>query len=443
MSKIRCRQPSKSFINRRQFITQTTAAATGLIVFPTICPSSALGRNGHTAPSERITLALIGNGKQGRSHLWRFRDEYPTQILAVCDVDRLKMQLGVDQSNEAYEKKYGMTGYATVQGYQDFRLLLQRTDIDGVIIASPDHWHAILAIQAMKSGKDVYCEKPLANCIAESRAIVNAAKQYDSIFQTGSMQRSDKDFRRACELVRNGYIGELKQVQVCAGSPAEFCGLPPMPPPDYLDWDLWLGPAPARPYHSALSPHVSNNVYPDSRKYWDFGGGSLTDLGAHMFDIAQWALDMDHSGPVEIAPPNGKHYEHLTYRYANGLTMTEQSISQGFGVLFLGTEGRIEVNRQGLFCVPTSLETLRFKPRDLRLYHSNDHSMNWLNCIRSRRQPICPAETGHRSATVCHLGNIAYRLHRPLTWDPATEQFQNDPQANRLLANPMRSPWTL
>jgi predicted dehydrogenase len=425
--------------NRREFLKKSGMLAAGAIGFPYFVPASALGAEG-AAPSERITLGFVGLGMQGRGLLGSFLNT-PAQVLAICDVDALKMERSLTRAKNHYADKSGRTGFPAVEGYRDFREVIGRDDIDAVVIATPDHWHATIAVQAMEAGKHVYCEKPLANCIAESRAIVEAANRYGRIFQTGSMQRSWRQFRLACELVRNESIGKLKQVKVCSFGPPMFCNLPAEPVPDYLDWDLWLGPAPQRPYNSELSPHISFNSYPNWRGYWDYGGGSMTDLGAHMFDIAHWAMDMDRTGPVEIHPPDGKEYKVLTYRYANGMTMTMESIPRGFGALFIGDRGKVEVNREGLYAEPEQLARTQFGRDAIRLYPSNDHQDNFLDCIRRRTPCICDAETGHRTATVCHLSNIALRLGRSLRWDPAAERFVNDPQADRFLKNPMRSPW--
>ena len=434
-------------LNRREFLKQATGIACGATVFPYFVPSSVLGRAGNIAPSNRITLGFIGTGKQSKHLIRSFLNASGTQVLAACDVDKLKLKRAKDMTEQHYSKKSGRVparrGPSTYKGckcYGDFRELLARDDIDAVVIATPDHWHAITVIQSAQAGKDIYCEKPLSQTITEARAMVNAVRRYGRVFQTGSMQRSDHRFRFACELVRNGYIGEIQTVTVGIGGPPVGCDLPAEPVPDYLDWDMWLGPALWRPYYSELSPHISVDVFPHWRKYRDYGGGGMTDWGAHHFDIAQWGMGMDGSGPVEIIPPDGKDYKVLTYKYANGITMTRDRAN---GILFTGTKGKVEVNRGHLRTWPDSLKEQQIGPDEIHLYESRNHYTDWLDAIRKRSRPICDIETGCSSVTVCHLGNIAYKLKRPLKWDPKREVFVAGGQANRLLSRAMRCPWHL
>ena len=422
--------------SRREFLKKTMAIAGGAAAFPYVVPSSAPGQ---AAPSGRITLGFIGMGKQSQHLIRSFLNSPGTQTLAVCDVDKLKLKRAQDTVQEHYSKP-NSTPYKGCAAYGDFRELLARDDIDAVVIATPDHWHSITVIQAAQAGKDIYCEKPLAQTIAEARAMVNAVRRYVRIFQTGSMQRSDDKFRFACELVRNGYIGEVKTVTVGIGGPPEDKPLPAEPVPDYLDWDMWVGPAPWRPYNNDLSPHISFDGFPNWRYHSDFGGGGMTDWGAHHYDIAQWGLGMDETGPVAIIPPDDKDYKVLTYKYANSVIMTRDNAN---GILFTGTKGRVEVNRGYLKTWPETLQSQQIKPEEIHLYDSKNHYTDWLDAIRKRTKPICDIETGCRSVTVCHLGNIAYRLGRPLKWDPQREVFVNDSNANRLLSRAMRSPWHL
>jgi predicted dehydrogenase len=270
--------------------------------------------------------------------------------------------------------------------------------------------------------------------------MVNAVRQYNRVFQTGSMQRSSREFRFACELVRNGYIGDIKHVTVGVGGPPEDKPLPSEPVPEYLNWDMWVGPAMWRPYNNDLAPHISFDGFPNWRYHSYYGGGGMTDWGAHHFDIAQWGLGMDGSGPVEIIPPDGKDYKVLTYKYANGIPMTRDDAN---GVLFEGTTGKVEVNRGYLKTWPDNLKDQAIGTDKVRLYDSNNHYTDWLDAIRKRAKPICDIEIGASSVTVCHLGNIAYRLRRPLKWDPQREVFLGDDEANRLLSRPYRSPWYL
>jgi predicted dehydrogenase len=255
------------------------------------------------------------------------------------------------------------------------------------------------------------------------------------------MQRSDWHFRLGCELVLNGFIGELKTVNVNVGGPPDDKPLPSQPVPDYLDWDMWVGPALWRPYNSELSPNISWDGFPHWRYNSRFGGGGMTDWGAHHFDIAQWGMGMDESGPVEIIPPDGKEYKVLTYKYASGVTVTRSGRSRG--VTFTGTKGEIITDRGFLQTKPENLKDQQIGPNGTHLYESKNHYVDWLDAVRKRSKPICDIETGCRSVTVCHLGNIAYKLGRPLKWNPEREVFIADAEANRLLSRPMRSPWHL
>jgi predicted dehydrogenase len=425
-------------ISRRQFVKGIGGAAVAGLGLA--CVSSLVGKAETAAPSERITLGFIGAGMQGRWLLGGFLQQ-SCRIVAVCDVDEQKMK----RAQSVVDEGYGGAGCA---GYRDFRELLGRTDIDGVVIAVPEHWHGVIAIEACKAGKDVYCEKPLALTIGEARQVVNAARRYGRVFQTGSQQRSDMKFRRACELVRSGYIGQVKTVRVCIGT-GTFpmypvgCDIAGEPAPDYLDWDRWLGPAPWRPYNSRIAPPMDAPGWAHWRDYDDYSGGLMTDWGAHHFDIVQWGLGMDASGPVEVYPENDKDIKMLTYKYANGVTVVRDDYMRERSILFYGTDGEVEVSRSFLRVKPESLVRQRIGARDIRLYKSENHYADWLDCVRSRRNPICDVEVGCRSATVCHLGIIANRLGRPLKWDPAAERFIGDAEADRMLSRSMRSPWGL
>jgi predicted dehydrogenase len=426
-------------INRRQFIGRAVGTAVAAVAFPHVVPASALAGAGNAAPSERITLGFIGAGKQSQHLMRSFLNSPGAHVVAACDVDRLKLERGKKIVEDFYASKSGVT-YKGCDTYGDFRDLLARSDIDAVVISTPDHWHAVTVIQSAEAGKDIYCEKPLSQTIAEARAMVNAVRRYGRIFQTGSMQRSDWHFRLGCELVLNGYIGQLKHVTVSIGGPPEDNPLPAQPVPDYLNWDMWLGPALRRPYNEELSPHLSFDGFPLWRNHGTFGGGGMTDWGAHHFDIAQWGMGMDESGPVEIIPPDGKDYKVLTYKYASGVTMSRDKAD---GVLFTGTKGEVETNRGRLRTMPEELKNQQIGPNEIHLYESKNHYVDWLDAVRKRSKPICDIETGCRSVSVCHLGNIAYKLGRPLKWDPQREVFIGDSGASRLLSRPMRSPWHL
>src|SRR5262245_40096595 len=285
-------------LNRRQFLKLTSACG---VAAPLII-SSAWKASGQAAPSERITLGFIGTGTQGRGLMDNFLGHQEAQVVAVCDVDTTRREHHKQKVDGFYSAK-GNKEYKGCAAFKDFHELIARKDIDGVVVATPDHWHAFISIAACDSGKDVYCEKPLSLTIHEARAMVNAARKNNRVFQTGSMQRSSSEFRKACELVRNGRLGDIKQVIVDVGGPSRPCDLPEEQLEPGLNWDMWLGPAPLRPYNSILSPRGVHQHFPDWRNYKEYSGGMMTDWGAHHFDIAQWGLGMDESGPIEIIPP--------------------------------------------------------------------------------------------------------------------------------------------
>ena len=421
-------------LNRRQFLkTASAAAMTAPLVLHAAGPAPA--RKG---PNDRITMGVIGTGTQGRGLTSNFLAMPDTQVVAVCDVDTTRRDHHRRMVDEFYSIK-GNTEFQGCTGYKDFRDLLARQDIDAVAIAAPDHWHAYIAIASCQAGKDVYCEKPLSLTIREARAMVQAARKYGRVFQTGSMQRSSSEFLKACELVRNGRIGKVKQVIVDVGPPSVPCDLAEEPMEPGLNWDFWLGPAPMRPYNSVLSPRGVHTHFPNWRNYREYSGGMMTDWGAHHFDIAQWGLGMDESGPVEIIPPaDPKATRGVRYLYANGVEMIH---GDSGGVLFIGTEGKILVNRGKFEATPAALGEEPLGDSAIRLYKSYSHTKDFLDCMRSRKRPICDVEIGCRSVTVCHLGNLAYWNHRRLRWDPVKEAFIRDKEANRWRDRPKRGPW--
>ena len=399
--------------------------------------SSAWAAAGRKGPNDRITLGFIGTGTQGGGLLHNFLRHPNTQVVAVCDVDTTRRE----HHKKSVETYYSgpQSEYKGCAEYKDFRDLLARKDIDAVVIATPDHWHAYIAILACSAGKDIYCEKPLSLTIHEARAMVSAARKNDRVFQTGSMQRSSSEFRKACELVRNGRLGKIKQVIVDVGGPSMWCDLPEEAMEPGLNWDFWLGPAPQRPYNSVLSPRGVHTHFPNWRSYREYSGGAMTDWGAHHFDIAQWGLGMDESGPVEIIPPEDpKAGRGVRYLYANGVEMIH---GDSGGVLFIGTEGKILVNRGKFEATPKELGEDPLGDKAIRLYKSDNHAKDFLDCIRSRKRPICDVEIGCRSVTVCHLGNLAYWNHRRLKWDPVKERFIGDEEANKWLDREKRGPW--
>ena len=430
--------------SRRTFL-KTAALAAGGVAFPYVIPGSALGLDGATPPSNRITMGFIGIGKMAKGHLDAFLDDPSVQILAIADVERNRRVSQSQKVNEGYAGRYEKGSYKACTDYNDYRELCARADIDAVLIATPNHWHALNAVEAARNGKDIYLEKPQARTIGESRSILENVRRYGRILQVGSQQRSDTAFRFACELVRNGRIGKVHTVYVnVAGPPEEFYA-PEEPVPDGLDWDFWLGPSPWRPYSSIVAPPESYDGWPHWRDYRDYAGGMMTDFGAHHYDIAQWGLGMDDSGPVDVVPPAAPAMQGLEYTYANGVKMIHgPGDNPKSAVTWIGTEGKVSVNRgQYLETEPAWLKQEVIGPNEVHLYRSDNHKNNWLEAIRTRKEPICPPEVGHHTAIVCHIGNIAYWLRRPLKWDPAKEGFVNDPEANRLLERPMRSPWQL
>ena len=417
-------------ITRRALLKRAVVAA------PYFVTASALGRTGRAAPSDRITLGHIGCGAKGgfRNVYWgslllECAGNPACQCLAVCDVDAERR----DRSKAFIDEQYGNKDCAA---YTDFRELVARDDIDAVIVATPEHWHAVQTVWACRHGKDVYCEKPLALTVRQARAMVAAARKYGRIVQTGSQSRSIARIRFGCEAVRDGRIGKVTEVHAGCGGPSWPHSLPPQPVPDHVDWDLYLGPAPWRPYNGRIHP---GRGWVGMR---DFGGGGMTDWGAHHFDIAQWGLGMDDSGPVEVFPPGHDGARSVSFRYVNGAMLYHG----GGGVTFVGSEGRVSIHglsATSAFSPPSLAAELRAEMEAAVTNNTGNKNNldNFLDCVRSRRRPNADVEIGCRSVTVCHLGNIAYWLKRPLKWDPLKEQFVDDKEANRWLWRPMREPW--
>src|SRR3954468_1195367 len=346
--------------SRRSFLKTSLAAGLAPLV---LTPGMRAGESG---TPDKITLGFIGMGTQNRGLLQGFIRRNDTRVLAVCDVDHTRRQSAKDIVETYYGDQIKAGSYKGCDSYNDFRELVARKDIDGIVIATPDHWHAITAIAALNGGKDVYCEKPMAHSLHEGRAMVNAVRKNQRVFQTGSMQRSSREFRTACELVRNGVLGKISHVDVAVGGPAVPCDLPAEADEPGLDWNFWLGAAPERPYNSILSPRGVHKHFPDWRNYREFGGGMVTDWGAHHFDIAQWGLGMDESGPVEIIPPKDpKAQKGLRYVYANGVEVLHATSG---GVLFIGSDGEILVNRGKLQSKPEEIIKEPLGEKDVHLY---------------------------------------------------------------------------
>ena len=429
--------------SRRHFIKRSATALAGFI----IAPRFVLGGNRpdgtkYIPPSDMITLGFIGCGKQGRILSNYFLSTNEIRILALSEVYKDKSELMLKTIKTNQEKNNQPVNDNDIAVYNDFRELLSRKDIDAVVIATPDHWHAAVAVRAAEAGKDIYCEKPLSLTVKEGRAMVKATRKHKRVFQTGSMQRSWPEFRQAVEIVRNGFIGEIKSIKVNVGPPPAAYNLPEQPVPDGLDWSKWLGPNEFKPFNAELAPPITKDVYPNWRNYKEFGGGMVTDWGAHMFDIAQWALDMDESGPVEIFAPDAEH-PFLTYKYKNNIIMTHEKWEWNNAVMFTGTEGEIRIGRGKLETTPASVKTLIIDSTKKHVYKSENHYKDFLNAMRTRTKPICDVETGHRTATVCNIGNIAYQLKRPLKWNPKKEKFKKDVEATALLGRPMLNEWAI
>ena len=426
---------SSRALSRRQFV-KTAAAAT--VVGPTILSAT----RAHAAANERLTLGIIGTGMMGGGHVGRFLNYGDVQIIAVSDVVAERREHNRKRVEDHYAKQTERGSYQGCTAYNDFRELLALDGLDAVLIATPDHWHVIPAILAARAGKDIYCEKPLTLTIGEGRRLVDEVQANKIVFQTGSQQRSEFGgrFRTAVELIRNGRIGRVKTVRVGVGGPPVPCDLSEEPVPDGTDWNMWLGQAPWRGYNEILCPKGIHHHFPDFRKYREYAGGSLADMGAHHFDIAQWALEMDNSGPVKIEPPEGEETSGLKFTYADGVEMFHGGPS---GCTFEGEEGTIYVDRSKLDSTPEEIVNTPLGEQDRRVEPSSDHGRNWLDAIKSRKTPIASAEVGHRSATVCHLANLGYQLRRPLEWDPEQERFVDDEEANGLLNREPRDPWKI
>jgi len=437
---------SNQFHSRRGFLKRAALAGAA----PLILRSGLWAAD--TTPNAEITMGFIGMGKQSQYLLDGFLQREGTRVLAVCDVDTKRRENAKSVVEKYYAAKIPSGEHHGCAAYNDFRELVARKDIDAVVIATPDHWHALTAIAACNSGKDVYCEKPLAHTVLEGRAMVNAVRKNQRILQVGSMQRSMFEFRAACELVRNGCIGKISHVDVSIGGPARFCDLPEEPAEPGLDWNRWLGPAPMRPYNSVLSPRGVHDNYPDWRSYREYASGSIGDWGAHHFDIAQWGLGFDEGGPVKFLPSPEKDnpQKGARFQYANGIEVIHKDED---GVVFHGDAGKILVNR-GVFKLwlgnelkTEDINEARQLLKDLlptnavRLYASSDHLRDFLRSVHTRKAPICDVETGHRTATVCNLVSQLYYHGETIKWDPKTEAFVDRTGNPKWLTKEFREPW--
>jgi predicted dehydrogenase len=427
-------------ISRRGFLKRTTQIAGVSIAFPYIVPSSALCKGGRVAASERITIGFIGVGGHGRAvNLTNFLGNSDAQAVAVCDVDKNHMNIARDMVN----KKYGNKDCAT---YRDFRRIIERDDIDAVMISTPDHWHVPISIMAAKAGKDVECEKPTLT-VDEGRRLCETMKRYNRVFQWSTEDRSVDVYHRMCELVRNGRIGKVHTIRVELPSGPHEPGNPDsMPVPDGFDYEMWLGPAPYAPY-------TRDRIHWNFRWILDYSGGQLTDWGAHLLDGAQWGNDSEHTGPIEVDGKGvfcseglydtAKEYR-IEYTYADGVRLIVTSGTPS--LRFEGSDGWIGNRgwRAKLQAKPKSILDSVIGPNEIHLYTCRaGEQRNFLDCVKSRKDCYFPPEIGHRCFTIAHIGNIAMLLGRKLRWDPDRERFINDEQANRMLSRSMRSPWHL
>ncbi len=435
-------------IQRRDFLKGAAAAAIGM---PAIVPASVFGQN---APSNRLTMGQIGVGNMGTTNMKEFLKRDDVQVLAICDLDDTRAAEAKKTVIDTYSAKAPSGKYVGCDLIHDFRELIGRDDLDFISIAVPDHWHAIPAITAANAGKDIYAEKPLALTVPQGRAMCDAVARNKTIWQTGSWQRSEKNFHDACELVRNGRIGKVHTVYVGlpTGSPLKEPS-PEIPVPAGFDYDFWLGPAPWAPY-------TAHRTHWNFRWILDYSGGQLSDWAAHHVDIANWGLGTEYTGPVEVEgegdyPRDNLWNASVNYRfeckYAEGFTMVVLNDTAEVdgkpirnGVKFVGDKGWLWVARGGeIAAEPEGVINEMAGPGETRLYRSNNHWGNFIECVRARKETITPIEPAQRAVSVAHLGNIAMQLGRKIKWDPAKEQMIGDPEAQRMLDRPMRAPWHL
>jgi hypothetical protein len=402
-------------MTRRRFTKYAGMAAAAL---PNIITSKALGSADGTPPaSERIAMGAVGCGGQGASNITQITRDKRVQLVAACDVKRSALEQCMKKSKD-------------IRGYVDYREMIARPDIDLVMCATPDHWHAQITIDAMKSGKDIYCEKPLSLTIAEGRKMVDAARMYGRIFSCGS-QRVIGDYGRLASAARSGLYGRIIRAHASPGGPPRMCYLPAQgnPEQDGIDWDLWLGPAPWAPYHPFRHGRSYGLSGRGFRSWYDYSGGMMTDWGGHKFGGAMHGMGVDDTGPVKIIHPGSEGREHLTHVFKNGMELVV-----GGGQKFVCEQGEAK-----------PFPGMPMPPPGLRWYEGDAQSpyKDIVNCIVERRRPFRDVEYAHRVATVCHLGNICLLLKRDLEWDPDGEVFINDEEANRLLDRPRRGPWQI
>jgi len=429
-------------ISRRSFLKSGMVAATTAVAVPYVIPSSALGKDGTAAPSERITMGAIGLGGQGMYNLRNFLTCDDLRILAVCDVDT-NHRLGAKKTvDSAYGNK-------DCSAYNDFRDILTRRDIDTVLIATPDHWHAVIAIEAAKAGKDMYCEKPISLTIAEGRAVADTMKRFGTVYQSGTQRRSNGCFRFAVDTAKSGMLGRLHTLHCYYHNGPTSPPQKPESVPKGFDYDMWLGPAP-------LEPYTPRRCHGSFRWLYDYSGGQMTDLGAHFNDLAQWAHDSQYTGPTEYEGwarfPKDSLFNtpvrfEVTATYPDGVKMVLHDESEPGrgprGNKFVGTDGWVSVDHRGKITASSKdiMRKVNFAQKGYGFM--TGHHRNFLDCVKTRAKTIAPAEIAHRSTTTCHVANICLRLGRKVRWNPKTERFVNDAEADRMLARSMRAPWHL
>ncbi len=436
-------------ISRRGFLGQVVSAGMGSAVLPYLIPSSAIGKDKNVPPSERITLGIIGTGDHGiNRNIKRFLPEPDVQIVAVCDVDRSRRLEAKNLIESRYAETMPSGAYKGCDDYNDFRKIIEREDIAAIMNATPDHWHVIPSVMAADAGKDVMCEKPLSLTVLEGRILSDALKRNDRVFQTATENRSVPEYHRMCELVRNGRIGKLHTIYVDlpSGHSMRKESFENVPVPEGFDYDMWLGQAPEAPYCPA-------RCHWNFRWILDYSAGMLTDWGAHMIDLAQWGNDTEYTGPVEVDgkgwfPQKGLYNTatsfRIEYKYANGVKLIVTSKKPG--IRFEGSDGWIANRgwRAPLEASSPAILNEKIGPEETHLYTcTSGEQRNFLDCMKSRKLCYAPAEVGHRTISIAHIGHISMVLNRKLKWDPEKERFIDDPAANWMLSRPMREPWTL
>ena len=399
---------------RRSFLKEILA----LSAAPLFIPASALGADGRPAPSNRIVMGCIGLGGQGTGDMGGFMGFPQVQVVAVCDVIKSHR----DAAKEMVDRHNKDQGCAS---YNDFREITRRPDIDAILCATPDHWHALVTLDAMRHGKDVYCEKPETLTVRQGQAMIDCARRYGRVFSGGS-QRVWGDYNWFHRMVRGGAIGDLQDIWVNVGGPSEPGTLPAEPIPEGLDWDMWLGPAPWVPFNKGRL---------NFRAWRDYSGGGMTDWGAHGFGGALFCANLHETGPVEVLPPDGKENKGLTYVFANGVRIHHGGGKGGI-LTCKGTKGEIYEKKGQALATPPSIQIPNYKG-------TGGIFGDFLHCVRSRQRPFRDIAIGHRTVSVCHLGNICYWLNRPLKWDPIKQEIIGDEEASRWLDRPMRAPWHL